>query len=96
VSSNEYSSIICFFLENYVTSNLRTGQNMIIWTDGCFSQNTKQYLAINHNATKTNNKTACLCNWRLIRCPLPLLKNNIPTRVWRFKTYKDEGKEELE
>ncbi|CAG9818856.1 unnamed protein product [Phaedon cochleariae] len=39
VSSNDYCSIICYFLKQFVIGTLSPDQNIIIYSDGCTSQN---------------------------------------------------------
>lgn len=45
VSANDYSSIICQFLENSVIPSITAGQKIILFSDGCTSQNRNAVLA---------------------------------------------------
>lgn len=58
VSANEYSSIICFFIEHHVLGDLNEGQNVVLYSDGCTSQNRNSTLssALLH-LTKTHKVT---------------------------------------
>lgn len=45
VSSNDYSSIICSFLKEFVIETLNPDQHIIIYSDGCTSQNRNSNLS---------------------------------------------------
>ena len=45
VSANDYLSIICQFLESSVIPSMTTGQKIILFSDGCTSQNRNAVLA---------------------------------------------------
>lgn len=45
VTANDYASIICQFIKDHVKNDLQPGQNIILYSDGCTSQNRNSILA---------------------------------------------------